>query len=152
MLCGWAERLARVHAATVAFKRGERAAGADAELSALGHLPDPLRGLAARMAAGPRVYNLTVSNIPGPRFPVYMLGAELLESHPVGLFSYREWLHFGLYAEPHAFPQVRELPGALGASLADLLRAVSPRGTEQARVRRRPRSLASPALATVAAR
>jgi diacylglycerol O-acyltransferase / wax synthase len=159
-----AERLARVHAATVAFKRGERAAGADAVLSALGHLPDPLRGLAARMAAGPRVYNLTVSNIPGPRFPVYMLGAELLESHPVvplaeghalsiGLFSYREWLHFGLYAEPHAFPQVRELPGALGASLADLLRAVSPRGTKQARVRRRPRSIASsPALAIVAAR
>jgi diacylglycerol O-acyltransferase len=125
------ERLARVHAATAAFKRGERAAGAETVLSALGRLPDPLRGVAARFAAGPRVYNLTVSNIPGPRFPLYMLGAELLEAHPVvpiaeghtlsiGLFSYRERLHFGLYADPHAFPQVRELPAALEASLDDL--------------------------------
>ena len=110
------ERLARVHAATAAFKRGERPAGVETVLSALGRLPDPLRGVAARLAAGPRVYNLTVSNIPGPRVPVYTLGAELLEAHPVvpiaeghalsiGLFSYRERLHFGLYAEPQASPR-----------------------------------------------
>jgi diacylglycerol O-acyltransferase len=151
-----AERLARVHAATAAFKRGERPAGAETVLSALGRLPDPLRGLAARLAAGPRVYNLTVSNIPGPRFPVYMLGAELVEAHPVvpiaeghalsiGLFSYREWLGFGLYAEPQAFPQVRELPGALEASLVDLLRSVSSQGVARPRVRRRRRALASAA-------
>jgi diacylglycerol O-acyltransferase / wax synthase len=151
-----AERLERVHAATAAFKRGERPAGAEAVLSALGHLPDPLRGTAARFAASPRVYNLTVSNIPGPRFPLYMLGAELLESHPVvpiaeghalsiGLFSYRGRLHFGLYADPYAFPQVRELPAALDSSLVDLLASVSSQGVVQARVRRRRRALASPA-------
>jgi diacylglycerol O-acyltransferase / wax synthase len=146
-----AGRLRRIHAATAAFKRGDRPAGAEAVISALGHLPDPLRGAAASWAAGPRVYNLTVSNVPGPSFPVYMLGAELIEPYPVvpiaeghalsiGLFSYRERLYFGLYAEPHAFPQVSELPAALDRSLHDLHAEVSSR----ARVRRRRRALASP--------
>jgi WS/DGAT/MGAT family acyltransferase len=135
------ERLARIHSATEAFKRGERPAGAEAVLSALGYLPDPLRGIAARWAASPRVYNLTVSNVPGPRFPVYMLGAELLEPCPVvpiaeghslsiGLFSYRERLHFGLYADPHACPQVRALPAALERSLRELLGTPGSRPTD----------------------
>jgi diacylglycerol O-acyltransferase / wax synthase len=78
-------------------------------------------------------YNLTVSNIPGPRFPVYMLGAELIEAHPVvpiaqehalsiGVFSDRDHLFWGLYADPDAFPEVSELPPALGSSLRALAR------------------------------
>jgi hypothetical protein len=85
-----------------------------------------------------------------------MLGAELLEARPVvpiaeghalsiGLFSYRERLHFGLYPEPQAFPQVRELPAALEASIVGLLRSMSSQRVVQARVRRRRRALASPA-------
>lgn len=125
-------RLARIHTATAAFKHGGRPAGAESVLGALGLLPDPLRGLAARALASPRVYNLTISNVPGPRVPIYMLGAELLESHPVvplaeghalsiGMFSHIESLHFGLYADPAAFPQVHDLPGTLDTSLAELL-------------------------------
>jgi diacylglycerol O-acyltransferase len=61
-----------------------------------------------------------------------MLGAELLEAHPVvpvaerhalsvGIFTHLEKLHFGLYADPEAFPQVSQLPGALDVSLGELL-------------------------------
>ena len=121
-------RLARLHTATAAFKRGGKPAGAEAVLGALGLLPDPLRNVAARTVASPRVYNLTISNIPGPRVPLYMLGAELLESHPVvpiaeghalsiGIFSYCDTLSFGLYADPEAFPQVDDLPQNLDTSL-----------------------------------
>ncbi len=146
-------RLARVHLATAAFKRSERPAGTETVLGALGLLPDALRGVAARAVASPRLYNLTISNVPGPRVPVYMLGAELIEAHPVvpiaeghalsvGIFSHRERLHFGLYADPRAFPQVRELPKALDTSLRDLL----PRGVARTggRPTRRGRPLVSP--------
>ena len=43
----------------------------------------------ARMVGSKRVYNLTVSNIPGPRFPLYVLGSELLEAYPVALRALR---------------------------------------------------------------
>jgi hypothetical protein len=52
-------------------------------LTAAGQLPLPLRGPVARAAAGARMYNLTVSNLPGPRAPVTVLGAQLTECYPV---------------------------------------------------------------------
>jgi hypothetical protein len=140
-------RLVRVRAATAAFKREGRPAGTQAVLGTLGLLPDSLRGMAARAVASPRVYNLTVSNVPGPPVPLYMLGTELLEAHPVvpiaeghalavGIFTHLEKLHFGLYADPEAFPQVVQLPQALDVSLGELLR---PRvGTTRGRSRDRP--------------
>lgn len=125
------ERLETVKAATSAFKRDGRAGGGEALLAALGMLPEPLKDLAARLAASPRVYNLTVSNVPGPRFPVYLLGAELVEAFPViplpeghalsvGIFSYRDILCFSGYADPGALPEVGALPAALNASVLEL--------------------------------
>ena len=116
-------RLAQIRRSTAAFKRDGRPAGREAVLGALGMLPDPLRGVAARAVASPRLFNLTISNVPGPDFPLYMLGAELIEAHPVvpiaqghalsiGIFSYLGRLHFGFYADPRAFPEVTALPGA----------------------------------------
>jgi diacylglycerol O-acyltransferase / wax synthase len=140
-------RLARIRRATEAFKRDGRPAGAEAVLGALGLLPDALRGIAARAVASPRTYNLTISNVPGPSVPLYMLGTELLEAYPVvpiaeghalsiGIFGYRERLHFGLYADPDALPQVRELPSAMSSSLRELL--LPPRVRARGRPQRRP--------------
>jgi diacylglycerol O-acyltransferase / wax synthase len=118
-------RLARVHEATSAFKRAGRAAGGELVLGALGYLPGLVKDRAAKLAGSARVYNLTVSNIPGPRSPVYMLGAVLEEAYPVvplsedhalsvGMFSYRDTIFFGCYAHPSAFPEAAdELPAAL---------------------------------------
>lgn len=143
-------RLSRVRGATAAFKRANRPAGTEALLGTLGLLPDSLRGPAARAVASPRVYNLTVSNVPGPPVPLFMLGAELLEAHPVvpiaerhalsvGIFTHLEKLHFGLYADPDAFPQVSQLPRALDVSLGALL--LHPREQEEARGRSPDRPL-----------
>lgn len=126
-------RLAEVHRATTAFKTSGRPEGAETVFGALGALPDVFRTAAARMVGSARVYNLTVSNIPGPRFPLYVLGARLLEAYPVvplaedhalsvGIFGYRDHLHFGLYADPEALPDVAALPEALSASLLALER------------------------------
>lgn len=129
-------QFARIRRSTQAFKRDGRPAGAEAVLGGIGLLPNALRGVAARAIASPRAYNLTISNIPGPDVPLYMLGAELIEAHPVvpmadghalaiGIFGYRDRLHFGFHADPEAFAQVTELPSALSSSLSRLL--LSPR-------------------------
>jgi diacylglycerol O-acyltransferase len=128
-------------------------------LSAMGTLPVPLRGLAARAVASPRLFNLTISNVPGPDFPLYMLGAELIEAHPVvpiaqghalsiGIFSYLDRLQFGFYADPHAFGQARDLPKAFDAALRELL---LPPGVQRKRARPRSRALSSPSRAGMAA-
>ena len=133
------ERLLQIHTATQAFKRSGRPAGTDTLLGALGMLPAPLRGPAARAVGSPRVYNLTVSNVPGPDFPLYMLGCELLEAYPVvpiaeghalsvGVFSHHRHLHFGFYADPEALPDVQRLPAALSAAILSLAREGTRRG------------------------
>src|SRR4051812_10857735 len=65
-----AERLKLVSARMAALKDDGRVAGSDQMLKLLGHLPAPLQGQAARMAATPRPYNVTGSHAPGPRVPL----------------------------------------------------------------------------------
>jgi diacylglycerol O-acyltransferase len=70
--------------------------------------------------------------VPGPNFPLYVVGAELIAAHPVvpiaqghslsiGIFGYLGGLHLGFYADPEAFPQVRDLPEAMEEALRELL-------------------------------
>lgn len=132
-VAGALERLGAVRAATARFKEAGRAEGTGSVLAAVGRLPEPLKDRAARLAASPRTYNLTVSNIPGPRDPVYLLGARLVEAYPVvplsqghalsiGMFSYCDRLFFGGCADPEALPDAGRLPGALNAARLELLR------------------------------
>jgi len=140
-----AQRLMRVHAQTQRFKQTARPEGVAALLNAAGRLPVALRAPVARAAASARMYNLTVSNIPGPPVPVTVLGARLTECYPVvpiaedhalaiGVFSYSEQLFFGIYADPQACPDVERLPGALDREL----RALAGRSDGHARPAARP--------------
>jgi WS/DGAT/MGAT family acyltransferase len=133
------KRLASIHEQTSAFKAGDRAGGGEVILGVLGMLPPLAQARAARLAASPRAYNLVVSNVPGPRTPVYLLGARCVEAFPVvplsdkhalsvGIFSLHDRLCFGAYGDPEALPQVRELPGALSASVLEILQARPRRG------------------------
>jgi hypothetical protein len=132
-------RLDAIRAETAAFKGSGRAGGGEALLQGLGLLPLPLQAPVARFAASPRMYNLVISNVPGPRMPVYLLGAECIEVLPaiplseghalsVGVFSLRDRLCFGVYADPEALPQAGELPGAIGAAADELIGASGARG------------------------
>jgi hypothetical protein len=129
-------RLEAVQRQTRAFKRSGRPAGTQALLGALGVLPIAMRKRAAQAMASQRAYNLVVSNIPGPPCTVYMLGAELDEAYPVvplsekhalsiGIFSYGEHLHFGIYADPDALPEVTLLVGAISSSFRSLERTLA---------------------------
>jgi diacylglycerol O-acyltransferase len=132
-------RLEGIRAETAAFKGTGRAGGGEALLQGLGLLPLPLQAPLARFAASPRMYNLVISNVPGPRMPVYLLGAECIEVLPaiplseghvlsVGVFSLRDRLCFGAYADPEALPQAGEVPGAIADAAAELIRASGARG------------------------
>jgi hypothetical protein len=94
-------------------------------MRSLEFVPSPLRRVVSRLIASPRAFNLTVSNIPGPREPLYMRGCRLAEAYPVvpiadrhalsiGVTTVGEGACFGLYADPEALPEV----DALGAGIA----------------------------------
>ncbi|HUR84500.1 MAG TPA: wax ester/triacylglycerol synthase family O-acyltransferase [Solirubrobacteraceae bacterium] len=134
-----AARLAHVRTATSRFKRAGRPAGVGAVIAGLGLLPSGLRGAMLR-AASVGSFNLTVSNIPGPRRPLHMLGAELDEIYPVvpvaedqalsiGMLRYHRHLHFGLHADPEALPHATRLPALIAAEVRALGDAVEARRT-----------------------
>ncbi|MDX6661770.1 MAG: diacylglycerol O-acyltransferase / wax synthase [Solirubrobacteraceae bacterium] len=126
-----ADRLARVHDRTERFKAVRRPAATALAIDALAVVPGPLRTGLARAANSARMFNLSVSNVRGPRRPFYLLGAELDEAYtlaPLGaehalsvaFFTYRDGVHFAFQADPDVLGDVDGLPRALDAEL-DLL-------------------------------
>ncbi len=98
------------------LKRSGRIAGSDALLRSMVQLPGFLKERAARLAASPRMYNLAVSNVPGPRIPLYAAGAEVDAIYPVipnsdghaiaiGVLTYNDALHFSAYVDPDRAPR-----------------------------------------------
>jgi WS/DGAT/MGAT family acyltransferase len=98
-----------------------------------GVVPPLLSSVLARAGGGASNFNLVVSNIPGPQFPLYLCGAEVLEVYPavplnpadqglnVGVFSYNGKVCFGLMADRELDPPVNIARGALDNALAELL-------------------------------
>lgn len=133
--------LSRVHAQMTELKESGRIDGSDMILRSAALLPSPLKDRAARLAASPRLYNLTVSNVPGPRAPLYAGGARVSAIYPVipipdrhalaiGVLTYNERLHFSSYAAANILPRLR-LSHALEEALAELEVSV----TAQSRLR-----------------
>ncbi len=158
------ERVRRVAEAMNALKHDGRLDGSAMLLSAAGMLPDPLKDRAARLAASPRLYNLTISNVPGPRVPLYACGARVHSIHPVipipdrhalsiGVLTYNGAANFGIYADPRAIPRPDALTIALEDDLIELEAVArhrdrasgrAPARTRGAAPRRRPGVVAEP--------
>ncbi|HEY3186174.1 MAG TPA: wax ester/triacylglycerol synthase family O-acyltransferase [Solirubrobacteraceae bacterium] len=125
------QRLAWVRDQTQRLKLSGRAEGTEMLYAAGGLLPAPLRSPVVKAMASPRVFNLTISQSPGPRGAISVLGCELQEVYSVvpiadqhalavGMVRYRHELFFGCYADPDALPEIRDLPGLLEAELRAL--------------------------------
>jgi len=82
-----------------------------------------------------RLFNLVVTNVPGPQFPLYAAGARMLAMYPVvplakgqalsiGLTSYDGGVYYGLNADRDAMADVDVLAGLLEESLAELVGTV----------------------------
>jgi diacylglycerol O-acyltransferase / wax synthase len=110
--------------------------GGDTAMTAVKYLPRPAQHVITRMIASPKTFNLTVSNIPGPPQPMYMLGCELEAAYPVvpiadkhavsiGMTTIRDQACFGLYAASEMLPDSDELAAAMDASIDELLEQVT---------------------------
>ncbi len=131
-------RVALIRGATSELKESGRIAGSEVLLRGLDALPGFMKERAARLAASPRMYNLTISNVPGPRMPLYAAGAEVRSIYPVipiadghalsiGVLSYAGGVHFAAYADPAALPEAGDLAALFRTSVQELEAAV--RGT-----------------------
>ena len=130
------ERLARTHDALGDMKERHRALPASLLADANHFIPPAVFSRAARLTfgiatsrPGRPVWNLVVSNVPGPQFPLYLAGARLEANYPVSVIthgmglnitvmSYMGHLDFGIVADREQMPDVGLLMGWLGEELA----------------------------------
>src|SRR3954454_3857011 len=126
------ERLERVSAAMTEVKRSAQVRAGALIVGATGLAPPLVSSLAVRAMSGPRLFNLVVSNVPGPQETFYVAGVPLREVYPavplnprnqaltVGILSYGGGVHFGLLADRDAIPDVCDAAAALERALAVL--------------------------------
>jgi len=116
------------------LKKSNQALGAATLVDISAGAPSTLVSLGGRLAANVRPFNMTVTNVPGPQFPLYLYDAELLatyplvplwESHGVGiaLFSYTGSVDWGLNGDWDLMPDIGEFAADLGEAFYDLLAA-----------------------------
>jgi diacylglycerol O-acyltransferase / wax synthase len=129
-----AQCYADVRDAMESLKRSGQAVGAEALTNLAGFAPPTILSQAARLQARQRYFNLVVTNVPGPQFPLYMLGRKLLALYPVvplarrqalgiAVMSYNGMLGFGLLADYDAVPAIEEIARTLREAIDSLARA-----------------------------
>jgi diacylglycerol O-acyltransferase / wax synthase len=125
-------RLLDIHMTMTDRKRAGEPQGGDSVLRAVGYAPHRVQSLVSKLVASPRTFNLTVSNIPGPREPLYMLGCELEEAYPVvpisdghavsiGITTIKDRACFGIYADQRTLPDAQNLAHHIDESIEELL-------------------------------
>ncbi len=116
------------------LKESGQAVGAQALVNLAGFAPPTILSQAARLQARQRFFNLVVTNVPGPQFPLYLLGRRLQVLYPVvplarrqalgiAVMSYDGHLGFGLLADYDALPGLEGLARDLRWAIAALARA-----------------------------
>jgi diacylglycerol O-acyltransferase / wax synthase len=128
---GMEERLRRINVTTGDLKRTRQAVAADALVGLADWAPPSLLVLAGRLMSNPQAgANINVTNVPGPQFPLYSGGAQLLEVWPfaplypsmglgVAIVSYNGDAYFGLTADPGIVPDVEEFTTRLREAAAE---------------------------------
>ena len=149
------ERLKVIHECMAEVKQQQKAIGADTLGDWAEFAAPALVGRAARLYSRTRMadrhrplFNVTISNVPGPPFPLYSIGARMVANFPVGpimdggglnmtVMSYLDQLDFGLQACPDVLPDIWSLADGLQASLDELVEAA---GVKPAQVKKLSRS------------
>jgi WS/DGAT/MGAT family acyltransferase len=126
---------ADVHTTVAEAMRGLKESGQAVGARTLTRLadfaPPTIASQAARLQARQRYFNLVVTNVPGPQFPLYLLGRRMRAIYPVvplarnqalgiAVMSYNGRLGFGLLADYDALPDLHDVADALRDAIADL--------------------------------
>ncbi len=127
-------RLRFVRQAMDGLKESKQAVGA-ATLAQVNNLAPPtILAQASRLNFSTRLFNLIVTNIPGPQLPLYVLGRKLdylfpvafLPEHhalAVAIMSYNGGMDYGLLGDFDALPDIEVIADGIESSLAELLAA-----------------------------
>jgi WS/DGAT/MGAT family acyltransferase len=128
------ERLRIVREAMRGLKDSKQALGAEVIAGLENFQPPTIFARASRLHFSTRAYNLLVTNVPGPQFPLYLLGRQLEELIPVAflapeqtlavaIMSYNGKVNVSLIADYDSFPDLDELAGHVADCKAELLDA-----------------------------
>ncbi|MGI8802606.1 MAG: WS/DGAT/MGAT family O-acyltransferase [Solirubrobacteraceae bacterium] len=142
-------RLRVVSQAMNGLKESKQALGAEVIAGVQDFAPPTILAQASRLNFSTRLFNLLVTNVPGPQFPLYVLGRELEEVFPiaflprdhalaVAIVSYNGALNFGLLGDFDALPDIDVIGDAIIAERDALMAAARVAGAP-AKPRRRTR-------------
>jgi WS/DGAT/MGAT family acyltransferase len=125
------QRLRFVSDAMDGLKESKQALGAEVIAGVQNFAPPTLLAQASRLNFSTRLFNLIVTNVPGPQFPLYVLGREMLQAFPVAflpekqalaiaIMSYNGQMNFGLLGDFDAVPDVDVIGENIAHELATL--------------------------------
>jgi len=120
-----------VHEAMSGVKDSGQAMGAKALTELPGFASPTIMSQAMRLASGRHLFNLVVTNVPGPQFPLYLAGREMIDFIPmvplargqalgVAIMSYNGTLFFGVSGDWDAMHDLDDLAKCLRAAIAEL--------------------------------
>ena len=134
------ERVREISAAMNEAKGSAQVRAGALIVGATGLAPPAVSSLAVRAMSGPRLFNLVVSNVPGPQQTFYLDGVPVLEVFPavplnprnqaltIGIVSYDGRVRFGLLADSDALPDVAEAAEGLERAVKELVTAATTAG------------------------
>jgi diacylglycerol O-acyltransferase / wax synthase len=135
------ERLHTISQGTVGAKEQEKAIGAETLMNWAEFAAPAVAARAARLYSNMKLadrhrplFNVTISNVPGPNFPLYSAGSRMVAMYPMGpiadggglnmtVMSYMGTMFFGLVACRDTVPDVWDIARALESSLEELRKA-----------------------------
>src|SRR4051812_5792007 len=128
------DRLAAIRGQMDEYKRAMSAVDANSIIDMGNYVAPPLLALGVRAAlsAGQFVCQAVTTNVPGPRFPLYVLGKKMVSAYAyvpiaggtrcsIGIFSYQNTMTFGLNADFDGYPDIETLSGGIRGGLDELL-------------------------------
>jgi diacylglycerol O-acyltransferase len=155
--------LAAIHQRTEFLKRVHAAELVSLAGGLIGMFPTSMQGLAGPFVSQLPItpFNMVCTNVPGPQFPLYLLGRKMLRCYPyvpVGgemavncaILSYNGMVYFGFSGDVHAAPDLRRLEDLLMTSFTELRDAVGIKPAQKKKRARKKRGMA--AAASVAAK
>ncbi|MGH2758554.1 MAG: WS/DGAT/MGAT family O-acyltransferase [Actinomycetota bacterium] len=127
-------RLGIVREAMKDVKSSKQAVGAEMITQLTGFAPPTILGQVGRLQAQQRFVNVLVTNVPGPQFPLYSRGHELVDLFPMAplaanqalnfaVMSYNGQFGFGLVADYDAIPDLGVIAEGLEKSIGELMQA-----------------------------
>jgi WS/DGAT/MGAT family acyltransferase len=138
--------LRRIAGEMTGLKESGQAVGAERLTQLSGFAPPTVMSQAARLARRQRFFNVVVTNVPGPQFPLYLLGKEMIDVFPmvplapnqalgVAIMSYNGRINFGLLGDYDAMHDLDDLADDFADALGELAEVAGVKLTRPTRTR-----------------